>query len=89
MKRGCCMEYPQNETFKALIKEVRSVRAKSPICPSAKEDVVIPELLKEIVDKEMYKTDYEVLTTRLLDDDVSYKTAISAILQISGTDIFA
>ncbi|MDD3170125.1 MAG: nucleotidyl transferase AbiEii/AbiGii toxin family protein, partial [Eubacteriales bacterium] len=79
---------PQDEAFKALVKEVRNVRSKSPICPSAKEDVVIPELLKEIVDKEIYKMDYEVLTTRLLDDDVSYKTAISAILQIAGTDIF-
>lgn len=44
--------------------------------------------IAEIVNKEIYKTDYEVLTTRLLDDDVSYKTAISAILQIAGTDIF-
>ena len=80
---------PQDKDFKMLVNEVRKVRAESTICPSAKSDVIITELLKEIVDKEIYKADYEALTIRLLDDDVDYKTAISAIIQIAETDIYA
>ncbi len=42
-----------------LIREVRTLRAPLPICPSASEGVKISKLLEEIVAKAVYKEDYE------------------------------
>ena len=38
---------PQNEEFKNLVRDVRTVRAVSPVCPSAKEGVDVTEAIKE------------------------------------------
>ena len=33
------------------------------ICPSAQPEVNVSEVLKEIIDKEIYKADYKEITT--------------------------
>ena len=40
---------PQDEAFKNLVHEVRSIRAQSSICPSSLPDVNIPQLLEKII----------------------------------------
>lgn len=80
---------PQTDGFKALVKEVRSVRDMTNICPSAQPDVNIPEMLNFLVENEIYREDYENITSRILEEDVSYDTAIGAVKKIAVSGSFA
>ncbi len=79
---------PQTEGFKVLVREVRSVRAMTNICPSAQSGVDVPKLLKQLVVDEIYKDDYESITSRLLEENVHYETAIEAVRTIAESEIF-
>ena len=72
-----------NEDFKKLAAEVREIRKTSPKCPSAQEDVNIPELLKIIIQKEAYKTDYKEITEKILEERIPYNVAIEALKQVA------
>lgn len=80
---------PQDDSFKKLVKEVRQVRALSPVCPSAKPDVDVVDLLKRIVSENVYKSDYENITENLLEEDLKYETVIPALKQIAENGMFA
>ena len=77
-----------NEQFGELVKQVREVRAEMSICPSAVEGVDIPKLLREIIEKEVYKKDYLEITTYFQNYSVSYKNAIEAVKVIAESGIF-
>ena len=79
---------PQNEEFKNLIKDVRSVRAMTNICPSAQPEVNVPELLNFLIENEVYRDDYEKITARILEEDVNYETAINAVKEIAVSGLF-
>ena len=78
----------QNEEFKNLIKDVRSVRAMTNICPSAQPEVNVPELLNFLIENEVYRDDYEKVTARILEEDVNYETAIKAVKEIAVSGLF-
>ena len=80
---------PLTSEFKELVKEVRGVRAMASVCPSAQPEVNIPELLNILVSQQVYKEDYKSITTRILEEDVSYETAIEAIKRIAASGMFA
>lgn len=80
---------PQDDSFKKLVKEVRKVRALSPVCTSAKPDVDVVELLKEIISENVYKSDYENITENLLEEDLNYETVIPALKQIAENGMFS
>lgn len=67
------------ESFAALISEVRALRAPLPICPSAASGININCILREIINKDVYKQDYKQITESLLFSPVSYETAISSL----------
>lgn len=77
-----------NENFKKLVEEVRTVRKCSNICPSAQDDADVAELLQTIIEQKIYKEDYQNLTEALLEEEVSYETAIQAIEKILASGIF-
>lgn len=79
---------PQNEEFKNLIKDVRSVRAMTNICPSAQPEVNVSELLTFLIENEVYRDDYEKITARILEEDVNYETAINAVKEIAVSGLF-
>ncbi|MBP5452740.1 MAG: nucleotidyl transferase AbiEii/AbiGii toxin family protein [Treponema sp.] len=79
---------PQDDSFKKLVNEVREARAHSPICPSAKPDVDVVEVLKNIISTKVYKSDYENLTEKILEEILGYDTAILALKQISENGMF-
>lgn len=79
---------PQTEEFRRLVHEVRDVRAMNSICPSAQPGVNVPELLKYLIDNDVYKSDYETITTRILDEEVSYETAVEAVKKIAESGMF-
>ena len=79
---------PQTDEFTALVKEVRNVRAMTNICPSAQPEVNVPETLNFLVESEIYKEDYKNITTRILEEDVSYDVAIEAVRKIAASGMF-
>lgn len=79
---------PQTEDFKALVGEVRRVRAMTNICPSAQIGVDVPKLLTQLIEDEIYKDDYESITSRILEEAVRYETAIEAVKVLAKSGIF-
>ena len=77
-----------DDRFKALVKEVREDRKASPVCPSAQDGVDVPELLRKIVDEDVYKSDYEGLTEQLLEEKVAYTDAIKSVLDVISSGGF-
>lgn len=78
----------QDDDFKKLVKEVRFFRAKSKTCLSAQPGIDVPMLLRKIVYEEVYRTDYEQLTSKLLDKFISYDTVITAVESIINSGMF-
>lgn len=78
----------QDEHFRILVSEVRKVRAETNICPSSKPGVNVPELLNTIIQDDVYKEDYNMLTVKLLEDPASYEEAIQAIKIIADSTMF-
>lgn len=79
---------PLTDEFKSLVCQVRSVRAVTNICPSAQSGVNVSEMLKFIVDNGIYKDDYENITLRILEEDVSYETAVESVRTIAMSGMF-
>lgn len=80
---------PLDDNLRKLVKEVREVRAKNvSICHSAQPGVNIPDILMEIIDKDVYRTDYENVTSRILEEQISYDSSIDAIRKISISGAF-
>ncbi|MCQ2535707.1 MAG: nucleotidyl transferase AbiEii/AbiGii toxin family protein [Lachnospiraceae bacterium] len=78
-----------DEEFKDLVKQVRAVRAKMSICPSAAGGVNVPAVLLEIIDKEVYKDDYASITAYFQKEPVSYNDAIKAVKFVAESGVFA
>ena len=77
-----------NDSLSELIKEVRDVRRKSKMCVSAQEGNSVNEILREIIEQDYYKKDFEEITKDLLFEDVDYKTVLENLQQIKELDIF-
>ena len=78
-----------DENFGKLVKEVRKVRAKNvSVCHSAQPGVYVPGVLMEIIDKEIYRDDYESVTSRILEEKISYDVAIEAVRKIAESELF-
>lgn len=77
-----------NDELKQLNIAVREERRIDKLCASAKEDVDFTALLNDIIEKEIYRADYENITASLLFDNVSYDTAIHALKAILKFDLF-
>lgn len=80
---------PQNEEFKNLVHDVRAVRAESPVCPSAKKGVDVSSLLKIIIERNAYRSDYENVTEKLLEENLKYDEVIIALKTIAESGSFA
>lgn len=76
------------EEVEKLIPQVRAVRSELPVCPSAKEGVCVTNILNEIIEKQVYKSDYEDITIRLLFVPETYDTVIQSIKQLADSGIW-
>ena len=77
-----------NDELKALAEQVGYDRKQDRNCPSAKDGVNIKQVLKEIVDTNAYKKDYDEVTANLLFEKVPYDTAIKALSDIIQSRLF-
>lgn len=78
-----------DDSMKDLIWSVREERKPHVNCHSAKEGIDMNTLLQEIVDKAVYKRDYEDITAKILFEEVSYETAATALRKIIASGIFS
>lgn len=79
---------PQDEEYHKLVQEVRKVRKDSSVCPSARDNVDIPALLRKIIKETVYRADYRNLTEGLLEEKISYEIAIQALESIAEGKMF-
>lgn len=77
-----------NDELKSFIKEIRELRKLKRFCTSANEKYNINLLLKEIIEKDIYKQDYERITNLITYDNINYTEVINTIQQIIEYDIF-
>lgn len=77
-----------DDNLKVLIKEVREDRKPGTKCYSAQDGVSVPNLLRQMIDTEFFKKDYEDSTEKLLSKPVTYKEAIKAIETIIASGVF-
>ena len=68
--------------LKQLVSEVFDERKPHEQCRSAKDGIDMNVLLQEIIDKDIYKKDYENITEKMLFEDVPYSTAIKTLQKI-------
>lgn len=76
-------------SMKELVKRVREERKPHVNCRSAKDGVDMNALLQEIVDKAVYKQDYEDITAKILFENVPYEIAATALRKIIASGIFS
>lgn len=77
-----------NNELRQLTLEVREKRKKHKTCLSAQDGVDINSLLQEIIDKDVYKSDYESITSSLLFEKIEYRTVINALQTIVDKKLF-
>lgn len=64
------------------------MRAMTNICPSAQPEVNVHDMLNFLIRNEIYKDDYENVTSRILEEKVSYEVAIEAVRKIAMSGMF-
>lgn len=77
-----------DDSLRQLAASVYEERKPHINCRSAKDGIVMNALLQEIVDRAVYKHDYENVTRKLLFENVDYDTAISAVQKIIDSKIY-
>lgn len=78
-----------DDSMKELVRNVREERKPHVNCHSAKEGIDVNALLQEIVDKAVYKQDYEDITAKILFEELPYETAVIALRKIIESGIFS
>ena len=77
-----------DDTLKDLAKSVADERRSHKMCLSVQSETNVTEVLHEVINKKIYKADYEAITIPLLFESISYDTAISALKAILQNGIF-
>ena len=77
-----------DNNFARLIEEVRELRKPHKKSISAQDGVDIPELLRNIVKTDAFKSDYDQITSLLLFEDVAYNEAIDVLEKIADLECF-
>ena len=77
--------YIKDINLNNLFTQIRELRSKINLCPSAKPDVDIRIILNEIINTNYYQKDYENITTKLIFDDVQYEDVISTLSKFANS----
>lgn len=78
-----------DEKLAELVRKVREIRCALDICPSAKPEIDINALLREICRTDFFKSDYEGVTRFFIFDNVKYKEAKKTLQKVIETGVFA
>ena len=78
----------QDNNLKDLIQEVRTLRKDHKTCYSAQSDLSINEILTEIINKDIYKKDYQTITKPLLYENIAYEDTVNTLNEIISSNLF-
>ena len=76
------------EDYKKSVTEIRQHRAKMSICLSAQEGIDVPSVLEKIIEEDVYKTDYDEITTYFQNHPIRYEEAVTALRMIIDSGMF-
>jgi predicted nucleotidyltransferase component of viral defense system len=76
------------EELPKLIPDVREVRSQLSICPSAKPEVCVKDILDEIIESQAYKKDYEDITMGLLFVPETYDAVIQSLKKLADSGLW-
>lgn len=71
-----------DDEFYSLFEDVRLTRSRDSACPSAKDGQNIKEIIGKIISEDYFKKDYNEVTTKLLFENIDYKTAKENLIKI-------
>lgn len=77
-----------DDSLRILASEVYAEREPHTQCRSAKPGIDMNKLLQEIIDKEVYKADYENITMKMLFEDIPYEVAIGKLKKVLEYKLF-
>ena len=78
-----------DDSFVELVKKVRAIRMELSICPSAKPEMDINNILAEICKTDFFKDDYDGVTRFFIFDNMKYKDAKATLQKIIDLGVFA
>ncbi|WP_407434393.1 nucleotidyl transferase AbiEii/AbiGii toxin family protein [Treponema sp.] len=73
-----------NDDFIKLVHEVKAHRATMNICPSAKSGANISKLILNYCDENFYKSDFDIITDTLINEEISYSDVIGTMRKIAS-----
>ena len=76
------------EEVKRLFPEIQQLRSKIELCPSAKPNIDIKNIISNIINSDYYAKDYKSVTSLLIYDDISYDNCIETLKNISEMIVF-
>ncbi len=76
-------EVTLDASFMDLFGRVRADRKENDFCLSAKDECDIAGTLEEIIEKEIYKSDYNAITSQIIYDNVTYDEAIEGLKKVA------
>lgn len=79
----------EDENLKGFVEEIRTIRKKNKNCITAQDDIDINKILKEIVESNYYKNDFNKVTSLLLTKSIKYDEIITSINKIIESGIFS
>ena len=71
-----------NDSFLDLLNQVKLVRKKLRVCYSARDGIVLSNIINEIIKQESYKDDYENVTYTLLYERIKYSECEKSLIKI-------
>lgn len=77
-----------NDELANLAKTVCAERKEHKTCLSAQDDINMNLLLKEILEKDVYKQDYENITSALLFKPLKYEDAVTVLKKVTDEKLF-
>lgn len=77
-----------DDSLKALALSVADERRPHKMCLSVRDGNNVTVILREAIDRKIYKEDYETITVPLLFESISYEAAVSALENILQDGIF-
>ena len=76
------------EEYKELVAEIHKQRARMTICLSAQKGINIPEVLERIIEEDVYRADYEEITTYFQNHPIGYENVVTVLRAIIDSGVF-
>lgn len=76
-----------DDTFTELLNQVREERRVHKTCLSSQDTVHLNDLLREIIENDAFKNDYEKITSPLLFEKLTYAEAVSRLKELLNSGI--